>query len=182
MNDFIINIDLKKLNENNLNINEYLTLVKIYRLSLMEEIPFYTIDEGFINSIKNKGFIEEKNDNLIVTKKGLELVSDKIELGISSDEEDITEVLSYFKEVTGKNRISTDSPSNRKFIKDRIKQGYKKEDLKKVIDLKYNEWKDSITMNKYIRIETLFNETKFQKYVSEIDSIQIDDSTNFKRI
>lgn len=167
-------IDLNQLSKFKLNINEYLIILKIYKLSKMEDIPFYIIEQAFITSLIKKEYIEEKDDNLFVTKKGLNIIN-------LSKNDDITEIIKYFIKITGKTKTSETSQSNRKYINDRLKQGYSKEDLKKVIDVKYKEWKNSVTMNKYIRIETLFNETKFQKYINDVDSVQ-EVSDNFKSI
>ena len=50
---------------------------------------------------------------------------------------------------------------------------YTKDDLKAVIDIKHKEWHDSPSMAKFVRIETLFNQTKFQKYIDEVESSTI---------
>ena len=82
---------------------------------------------------------------------------------------DVDEVINYFKEITGKNRISNKSEANRKFIAARLKE-YTVQDLKDVIDLKFKQWKNDSSMSKYLRIETIFNATKFQSYIGELDS------------
>ena len=88
-------------------------------------------------------------------------------------ERNIDEVINYFKKITLKSRVSNKSPSNRKFIKSRL-QEYTVQDLKDVINLKYNQWKDDTMMRSYIRIETFMNDTKFQGYIGELES---DDKT-----
>ena len=47
---------------------------------------------------------------------------------------------------------------------------YTVEDLKAVIDFKVGEWLENEKMNKYLRPETLFNETKFENYINELPS------------
>ena len=80
-------------------------------------------------------------------------------------ENDINEVIVYLREATNKDfRLS--SKSTRKFIGARLNDGYTVSDLKKVIDLKTRQWKHT-SMEKYLRPETLFNETKFSSYISE---------------
>jgi len=54
-------------------------------------------------------------------------------------DEQIDEVIDYFKKVTGKLRVSNNSSANRKFIKSRLTE-YNIQDLKDVIDLKYKQW------------------------------------------
>lgn len=83
----------------------------------------------------------------------------------------VDEVINYFKKTTGKTRISNKSQSNRKFISARLKE-YSVQDLKDVIDLKFKQWNLDRNMRQYIRIETLFNETKFQGYIGELEEIE----------
>ena len=52
-----------------------------------------------------------------------------------------------------------------KFLLARL-EDYTVEDLISVIDKKYKEWKGT-NMEKYLRIETLFNATKFESYVNQ---------------
>jgi len=90
-------------------------------------------------------------------------------------EEDIDDVIEYFKKITGKARIDSNSVSNRKFIKGRLSEGYSTDDLKAVALLKYNQWKSDPKMREYIRISTFYNEEKFQSYVSALDGIELKD-------
>lgn len=78
----------------------------------------------------------------------------------------VTEVIEHFNKVANK-RFSTKSPSNVRFITGRLMQGYTVEDCKRVIDMKTAEWKDDPKMSLYLRIETLFNDTKFQGYINQ---------------
>lgn len=95
-------------------------------------------------------------------------------------EKDIDEVINYFKKITNKTRISLKSGSNRRFIKGRLST-YSVQDLKEVIDLKYDQWANNPKMSQYIRIETFFNETKFQGYIGELESNKEDD-LNVERV
>ena len=72
--------------------------------------------------------------------------------------------------------LSVKSPSNLKFVNARLKSGYSKDDLIKVIDKKFKDWWGT-NMQSYLRPETLFNETKFQGYINEIG-----DSKNWSNI
>jgi uncharacterized phage protein (TIGR02220 family) len=154
-----IEIDLELLKNKELNINEYLTLLKIKLQNESSNIPYNT-GLNIINSL-----IEKKLVNLDMTSDIISLTEEGYNI-LGSSLDDISEVLNYFKEVTGKKILQT-SPSNRKFVKDRLSEGYTKEDLKAVIDIKNKEWAGT-SMDMYIRIQTLFNDTKFQKYISEI--------------
>lgn len=60
------------------------------------------------------------------------------------------------------------SQTTRKFIKARLKDGFKFDDFVTVIDNKTKEWMKS-DMEKYLRPETLFG-TKFESYLNQKDS------------
>ena len=77
--------------------------------------------------------------------------------------ENALKVLAYFNEKTGHNY--KDTSANMKFLLARL-EDYTVEDLISVIDKKYKEWKGT-NMEKYLRIETLFNATKFESYVNQ---------------
>lgn len=163
----MINIDLNFLKEQGLNINEYLTLFKIKELEENNNpIPFNTTGD-ILHDLNIREYIiyEEK---ISLTNKGKEIFESKVEnIERQLLEEDITEVLNYFKDKTGKKILET-SPSNRKFVRDRLKESYTVEDLKAVINLKTKEWAGT-SMDGYLRIQTLFNDTKFQKYINAIN-------------
>ena len=57
--------------------------------------------------------------------------------------------------------------STRKGISRRLNEGYTVNDFKQVIDLKAKEWKGT-KWEKYLSPDTLFNPTKFEKYINEI--------------
>jgi uncharacterized phage protein (TIGR02220 family) len=157
----IINVDLAKLKLIGINLNEYFTLYKIWGLSNGESIPFNSTDKD-LASLSNKDFITFDKESVSLTSK-----CDKLFHRNMRDK--ITSIIDYFKETTGKTKTDSFSISNRRFVKDRLDQGYTEDDLKAVINLKYNEWKDS-SMAKYIRLETLFNQTKFQIYIGEVEA------------
>lgn len=60
--------------------------------------------------------------------------------------------------------------SNLKLIKARRHEGASIKDLVDVAVFKHREWKDDPDMRKYLRIETLYNATKFQSYLAEVDA------------
>lgn len=75
------------------------------------------------------------------------------------------EIIEYLNEKSGK-KFSATSRSTKRFIAARVKDGYGTEDFKKVIDNQVAAWKDDPVMDKFLRPETLFNETKFQGYLN----------------
>lgn len=69
--------------------------------------------------------------------------------------------------------------ANLSAIEARIKEKFKLDDFKKVIDHKVSEWRDDPKMKKYIRPETLFG-SKFNGYLVEAHETKSDGSGNFQ--
>ena len=61
-------------------------------------------------------------------------------------------------------------PSNIKLIQARLREGNKPQDLIAVINRKCAEWLDDPKFAQYLRPSTLFNATKFNDYVGQLDS------------
>ena len=61
-------------------------------------------------------------------------------------------------------------PSNIKLIQARLSEGNKPQDLIAVINRKCAEWLDDPKFAQYLRPSTLFNATKFNDYVGQLDS------------
>lgn len=78
-------------------------------------------------------------------------------------------IFEYLNAATGKKFLP--KGKNLTFVTARIKDGYHLDDFKRVIDLKCSQWKGT-SQDKYLRPETLFNETKFQAYVNESPTAQ----------
>ena len=76
----------------------------------------------------------------------------------------IEEIVSYLNEKTGKN-FRSNKADTIKTITARLNEGYKIDDLKKAIDIKTSEWKDT-EYDKYLRPKTLFG-NKFEGYLNE---------------
>ena len=76
----------------------------------------------------------------------------------------IVEIVEYLNKKLGTNYRST-SQNTRSHIKARLEEGFKVDDFKKVIDIKYEEWKDT-DMESYLRPQTLFG-TKFESYLNQ---------------
>jgi uncharacterized phage protein (TIGR02220 family) len=79
-----------------------------------------------------------------------------------------TKVIKAYNDVTG-SRYSVTGAQSLEIIGARLKEGHTYEDCIKVIERKYDQWKDDPSMSKYIRIETLFRPTKFESYLNEKD-------------
>ena len=72
--------------------------------------------------------------------------------------------IAYLNQVTDKNFQFVEK--NTKLVKSRLTEGYALDDFKKVVDLKFDEWKGT-DMSKYIRPETLFG-NKFDGYLNQL--------------
>lgn len=74
-------------------------------------------------------------------------------------------IIDYFNEKTGKAMRHKDA--SREPIHARLAEGFTVDDCKKVIDIKYDEWRLDDEMEKYISIQTFFRATKFEKYLNQ---------------
>ena len=83
-------------------------------------------------------------------------------------EQQIKEVVEYLNIKANRN-YRPGTTKTKSLISARLKD-YTVEDLKAVIDFKVGEWLENEKMNKYLRPETLFNETKFENYINELPS------------
>ena len=103
----------------------------------------------------------KKADNDIDTDNGIEndIEDKKINYSITDT------IIDYFNKTTGQKRRH--SKASRTPIHARLIDVYSIEDCKKVIDIKYNEWKDNEDMGKYITIETFFRPGNFEKYLNQ---------------
>lgn len=77
-------------------------------------------------------------------------------------------LLAYLNEKAGK--AFQPVPANLKFIIARLKAGATDEQCRAVVDAKVAEWLGDSKWDKYLRPETLFNETKFASYVGALGS------------
>lgn len=76
------------------------------------------------------------------------------------------EIIDYLNEKTGSHFKPT-SKSTQRLINGRLSENYSIDDFKYVIDVKTLEWKNDSKMSKYLTPDTLFNASKFEKYVNQ---------------
>lgn len=74
-------------------------------------------------------------------------------------------VISHLNEKTG--RHFRDTPTNRRLIMSRVKEGFTEADCMQVIDNKVADWKNDSKYSQYLRPATLFNASKFEGYLNE---------------
>lgn len=117
-----------------------------------------------INNINdNENEIQNDNDN--ENEKSYPLsYNDTCHDTIKVDNFIIKQVVDYLNERVGSN-YKSNTPKTRDKIKARINEGFTLEDFKKVIDIKFIEWKNT-EFEKYLRPETLFG-TKFESYLNQ---------------
>jgi len=75
------------------------------------------------------------------------------------------EIINFLNNATGKN-YKTNSVINRKFITQRLNDGFIIEDFKQVISIKSVNWLECPKMQQFLRPETLFS-NKFEAYLNE---------------
>lgn len=75
------------------------------------------------------------------------------------------EVIDYLNDKIGA-RYKASSDVSKRLIDARVKEGYKLDDFKQVIDNKVATWGQDQKMSKYLRPQTLFG-TKFESYLNE---------------
>lgn len=113
-----------------------------------KKIMAVTNKDNRVSSIK--GHTKENSTKEIITKTNIYIV----------------EIISYLNEKTGK-RFKTKSKETKSRICARLKDGFKIEDFKQVIDNKCSQWLNDPKMSAFLRPETLFG-TKFESYLNEI--------------
>ena len=76
----------------------------------------------------------------------------------------VAEVVYYLRDKTGY-KYKPETKTTQKLINARLKEGYTVNDLKRIIDVKAAEWLDVPSMRRYLSPDTLFNQTKAEKYL-----------------
>lgn len=112
------------------------------------------------------------NEYTTTTKSKEEKEKEKNSAKKKEKEQQIKEVVEYLNLKANRN-YRPGTTKTKSLISARLKD-YTVEDLKAVIDFKVDEWLENEKMNKYLRPETLFNETKFENYINELPSQAIE--------
>lgn len=130
---------------------------------------------NIIESLETNLYIKSTDEGWVLRSKGKEIFAEE------EEDKKITEVLRYLNEKIGKN-FDVDSESNRRFVAGRLKDGYKVEDLKRVVDVMVEKWANDSKMRFFLRPETLFNPTKFQTYVNIKSSSEEDKDWTVRKV
>jgi len=126
-----------------------------YRAESESEMEYFKF---ILNTLQNKNYIKT-----IGLEFEDQFIRPKCEEIFKKEESQSKEIIQYLNMKLGSQRgFSATSAANKRVIQARLKD-YSVQDLKDVIDIMVAKWKGT-DMEKYIRPETLFNETKFQGY------------------
>lgn len=157
-----LKIDLKKLKESGLSVEEYVYLAIVNEGNNPDELLWNTTN--FITSLEQNMWVKRVEGEVLLREKGRQLFQN------AGVETQVDEVINYYKIKTDSPKVSNKTESNRKPIRGRLQEGYTVEDLKSVVDIKTKQWKGT-SMDMYLRIETLFGQTKFQGYIREAGKV-----------
>ena len=124
-------------------------------------------------SMQNDGFLVENKkrkikikNNLITLEKEIENKKEVVKVKPKTEKviTEIEQIIEYLNFKSGKS-FSYKSKNSTSFISARLKEGYKIEDFKKVIDIKCHKWLNS-KFEDYLRPQTLFS-NKMDGYLNE---------------
>lgn len=82
---------------------------------------------------------------------------------------DYQEPIRFLNKLTGRNFDWT-KECHQRFLRARYNEGRTLEQIKRVIEVKCNQWKGT-KMAMYLRPSTLLNRTKFENYYQEVDYV-----------
>ena len=142
-------------------------------LSWTEYLLLLSLEIWSIEVVKdNKAELIFLDDKDYIRLLDTEIIfTDKYRKLVENDSLKITEIIKKFSELMClKKGLSITSSSNRSIIKARLTEGYSPEDLLNVMEYMFKEWTNDYKMKKYLRLETLFNASKFQSYYTNWQS------------
>jgi uncharacterized phage protein (TIGR02220 family) len=146
--------------------------VKLYVLTKNHSTLVLTKNEHYYQEFTNKN--EQLKETIETPKEQVAIVAEPIvekqkvarkkSQETSYPNEVYEEIISFLNEATGKN-YKNNSVINRKFITQRLNDGFTLEDFKQVISVKSMNWLGG-KMEAFLRPETLFS-NKFESYLNE---------------
>lgn len=117
------------------------------------------------NGKRSSFTMEDELDSQSITDDYTEEYKQKIKpIVVSKETDDVPyeEIIAYLNEKAEREYRHT-TPSTRRLIRTRFKEGFTLEDFKYVIDVKTQEWLNDNKYNKYLQPSTLFS-NKFEGY------------------
>jgi uncharacterized phage protein (TIGR02220 family) len=151
----------------NYGLNVFPKHVKMYSLSKNYSELILSINEKSYDEKKSK---EPKIETIQADPIQLEPIVEKPKaprkkaIETSYPNEVYEDIVNFLNQATGKN-YKTNSVINRKFITQRLNDGFTLEDFRQVISVKSTNWLGS-KMEQFLRPETLFS-NKFESYLNE---------------
>lgn len=150
-----------------------------YNKAGFDKTKWYSIDEKRLNDIIDRRSAQNEQTSCskradgaaqneqTYTRDYTENTTDKdIDSSAKAEPSSIhQDVIDYLNEKLGA-RYKASSAINKRLIDARVKEGYKLDDFKRVIDNKVASWANDTKMSKYLRPQTLFG-TKFESYLNE---------------
>lgn len=168
--DNVIEIDLKFLIKHDLNINEYLTLLKLSENIKGNDIPFYTTD-SCLSKLDENNYIELADDNIYMLPKGSKLFTKEI---INFD--DIFDLYPYKtpdgRVLRAKNKeLGGKLTRDYKVLKDKYLAKIKNIDTHnqviKCMNNMINHYKNNGKMNFMNGLEVVINQNAWERYVDD---------------
>lgn len=124
-----------------------------------------------VNSPINKN-VKENSTSINTTSNNITSINSNSGQATTQTRPPYKEIIDYLNEQTGKN-FSHTAKGNKKLISGRFNDGNSVEVFKHVIDVKVADWLDDVAMKTYLKPETLFNSSNFDKYKNEtIEEVQ----------
>jgi uncharacterized phage protein (TIGR02220 family) len=156
----------------NYGVTVFPNYVKLYSLSKnYSELILSINDEPYTEYLSNRNSVKEAITEVVQAKPlQAEIISEKPKAPrkkaneTSYPNEVYEEIVNFLNEATGKN-YKTNSVINRKFITQRLNDGFTIDDFKQVIIVKSTNWLGG-KMEQFLRPETLFS-NKFEAYLNE---------------
>jgi uncharacterized phage protein (TIGR02220 family) len=156
----------------NYGVSVFPNYVKMYSLSKNYKELVLSMKEVRYdkNILKNDNFKESKIETIHAEPIQLEPILEKLKASrkkateTSYPNEVYEDIVNFLNQATGKN-YKTNSVINRKFITQRLNDGFTIDDFMQVISVKSTNWLGS-KMEQFLRPETLFS-NKFEAYLNE---------------
>ena len=116
--------------------------------------------------------LETRKDIDCATRYALEMAVNALEEKTAESKPEKSSAIEFYARVidylnaTCGTSYKASTEKTRKFIRSRVKEGFKEEDFYTVIRFKAEQWKNDEKMSAYLRPETLFG-TKFENYLEQ---------------
>lgn len=133
----------------------------------MEKIRLQTRER--VRKHREQKRLEVSNDDVTLrnaTEKNREEENRKDKEEEKKEQIPYKKIIEHLNNKTGK-KYSYKASGNQRLIKARFNEDYKLDDFIKVIDVKVDEWLNNSEMNMYLRPETLFKSSNFDKYLNQ---------------